>query len=233
MAHGAMRTMLLGTVVLLACSGGRGTATTIPNPASRSVAAAAQPLPTPMLDGGVSLEKALVTRRSIRSFEERPLSLAQKGQLLWAAQGITDAGRGLRTAPSAGAKFGLVVYLLDESGGYRYEPHAHALRPHLDSDVRSPLAEAGLGQQSLKQGAAIIVITGDAGRLVDRYGERAQRYTILEGGHAAQNVLLQATAMGLGSVPVGGFDSDAVKRVLQLPDAEEPIYLLPVGYPVR
>ena len=55
------------------------------------------------------------------------------------------------------------------------------------------------------------------------------RYVHIEVGHAAQNLALQATALGLGSVTVGAFDDDAVARLLKLPKGEAPFYLMPVG----
>ncbi len=56
-------------------------------------------LPSPAYDSAVSIEKALVERRSIRSFKEEPLTLNGLSQILWAAQGITEPKKGLRTAP--------------------------------------------------------------------------------------------------------------------------------------
>ncbi len=59
------------------------------------------------------------------------------------------------------------------------------------------------------------------------------RYVHMEVGHAAQNVCLQATAFGLGTVVVGAFEAGPVKRVLGLAsDDEEPLSLIPVGHPV-
>ena len=69
------------------------------------------PLPEPMRDGGVSIEQALQERRSVRSYRDAPLTIQAVGQLLWAAQGITDS-RGYRTAPSAGALYPLELYLV-------------------------------------------------------------------------------------------------------------------------
>lgn len=65
-------------------------------------------LPPPMLDGAVSLERALALRRSIREFRQDPLPVATVGQLLWAGQGVTSADE-KRTAPSAGALYQLYV----------------------------------------------------------------------------------------------------------------------------
>jgi len=80
----------------------------------------------------------------------------------------------------------------------------------------------------------VIVITAVQGRTAGKYGaERARRYAALEAGHAAQNVLLQAVALGLGAVPVGAFTDREVSALLRLPDGEEPLYLIAVGHPPR
>jgi nitroreductase len=54
----------------------------------------------------------------------------------------------------------------------------------------------------------------------------------MEAGHAAQNLLLEAAAVGLAAVPVGAFDDDRVRETLGLPRSEAPLYLIPVGHPV-
>lgn len=68
-------------------------------------------LPAPRLEGNISVEEALLKRRSIRSYRKEPLNLEEVSQLLWAAQGITDGNRG-RTSPLAGATYPLEVYLI-------------------------------------------------------------------------------------------------------------------------
>ncbi|NNG13199.1 MAG: hypothetical protein HKM88_08130 [Halobacteria archaeon] len=68
-------------------------------------------LPEPRADSGVSVEQALRQRRSQRRYTPAPLALAEVGQLLWAAQGVTGRGD-LRAAPSAGALYPLEVYLV-------------------------------------------------------------------------------------------------------------------------
>ena len=64
-----------------------------------------------------------------------------------------------------------------------------------------------------------------------KYGERSVRYVHIEVGHVGQNLMLEATALGLGTVPVGSFDDDAVTRVLALPSDHVPLYIFPVGHP--
>lgn len=192
-------------------------------------------LPRPSADGAVSLEQAILKRRSVRRFSGQALTLAEASQLLWSAQGITDSGRGLRAAPSAGASYPLETYLVAGSveglatGVYRYLPSEHGLVPVATGDVRGQLRKAALGQGSLEQAPATIAISADLGRIRPRYRDRAERYTHMEAGHVGQNVSLQAAAMGLGTVMVGAFDDGAVKQALQLPAGEEPLYLMPLG----
>jgi nitroreductase len=51
----------------------------------------------------------------------------------------------------------------------------------------------------------------------------------IEAGHIAQNVFLQAVALGLGSVPIGAFNDSSVQKSLDIPGNEVPLYILPVG----
>ncbi len=188
-------------------------------------------LPRPRTDGVMSLAEALQRRRSVREFSGKPLSLEQVSQLCWAAQGVTDEPQGYRTAPSAGALFPVHVYVVDPKGVYRYEPAGHVLRPALTGDVRGKLRAATLDQPCVGEAPLCLVLTIDVARTATKYGRRAERYCLLEAGHIAQNVLLQATALGLAGVPVGAFEDRRVASVLALPDRFRPVYLLPVGHP--
>jgi len=188
------------------------------------------PLPTPGQGSEVSLEEALTRRRSIRAFTEQGLTSDEISQLLWAGQGVTDP-RGFRTAPSAGALYPLEVYVATGEGVYHYLPQGHRLAILSPEDVRLGLWEAGLKQGALREAAAIIVIVAVYARTEGKYGPRAERYVHLEAGHAAQNILLQATALGLGAVPIGAFYDEKVQEVLALPRDHEPLYLIPVGHP--
>jgi hypothetical protein len=60
-------------------------------------------LPKPRLKGEVSVEQAIKHRRTIRSYQPKPLTLEQFSQIFWAAQGITEDRGYKRSAPSAGA----------------------------------------------------------------------------------------------------------------------------------
>jgi SagB-type dehydrogenase family enzyme len=189
-------------------------------------------LPSPAPAGAISLEEALARRRSVRAFTPRALSTNEVGQLLWAAQGVTDS-RGHRTAPSAGATYPLEVYAVTPEGVWRYLPAEHALAIVRTGDVRPDLAAAALGQGAVASAPLVVVINGVVARTAARYGSRAERYVWLEAGHAAQNVLLEAVALDLGAVPIGAFDDDAVRAVVGASAGEDALYLVPVGHPAQ
>lgn len=189
-------------------------------------------LPLPKNEGKISLEEAILKRRSQRTFVNKDLRNEEIGQLLWAAQGITQAkgGFSLRAAPSAGALYPMEIYLLSRGGLFRYIPQGHKLEVIKEEDLRGSLAGAALHQDSISQAAVDIVISCVYTRITAKYGQRGIRYAHIEAGHIAQNIHLQAVALGLGSVPIGAFSDREVKRTLSLPEEEEPLYIIPVGY---
>ncbi|MBU2595882.1 SagB/ThcOx family dehydrogenase [Patescibacteria group bacterium] len=192
-------------------------------------------LSEPKLKSDLSIEEAILKRRSIRDYKDEAISLSDISQLLWAAQGVTDKEKGGRSAPSAGALYPLEIYLLagkvEELGEglYKYNPENHQLIKTLSGDKRTELTEAAVGQTTIKNAPAIIIITGVYERTRAKYGERAERYVHLEAGHASQNIYLQSESLGLGTVSVGAFDDERVKQALGLSNNETPLYLMPVG----
>ena len=191
-------------------------------------------LPEPQYESDMPVEQCLLQRRSIRDYSEEPITLQELSQLLWAAQGITDP-RGFRTAPSAGALYPLEVYVAAGNvegltpGIYRYEPEEHQVILLTVGDKRDELAYAALAQDFVKEGALVIVFTAVYERTTIKYGERGIRYVNMEAGHVAQNLFLQATALGLGMVTVGAFHDEEVAETLSLPDDEHPLYIIPIG----
>lgn len=203
--------------------------------APAAVASPASPieLPRPRSAGPTSVEQALASRHSVRTFRRGSLSLAEVSQLLWAAQGITHGD--FRTAPSAGALYPLEIHVVVGEvdglapGVYRYVPDKHGIEQRLEGDVRESLSLAALWQEWAGRGAIALVFTAVYERTTWKYGERGVRYAHIEVGHAAQNVYLQAEALGLGTVMVGAFNDAAVRKLLRLPDDEQPLAIMPVG----
>jgi len=204
-------------------------------------------LPAPSLKGSVSVEETMLNRRSVRDFKTDALSLEQVSQILWAAYGITKEMNsssslrgGLRTAPSAGAKYPLEIYVVAgnvnglKPGIYKYLPEGHFLMETYDKDVRKELAEAALDQEFIEQAPISLFFSAVYSRTTSKYRERGrERYVCMDLGHSAQNVCLQVVALGLGTCPVGAFEDSMVSNVVMIPDKEEPLYIMPIGYPKK
>jgi SagB-type dehydrogenase family enzyme len=191
-------------------------------------------LPEPAYKSNISVEEALLKRRSVRDYKDKPLTLAEVSQLLWAAQGITGSF-GFRTAPSAGALYPLEVYIFAGNvkdlpdGIYKYRPHKHELEMVVKGDKRNELYRAALSQSSVRDAPAVIVFSAVYERTTVKYGERGIRYVFIETGHAAQNVFLQAVSINLGAVVIGAFSDAELKKIIKMPDREQPLYIMPVG----
>jgi SagB-type dehydrogenase family enzyme len=227
-----MMRSLSAVLVLLAFAQGPGACAsgTASGPPS-SANAELMELPPPVFNSEMTLEEALGSRRSMREYRDQPLTTAEIGQLLWAAQGTTSE-RGFRTAPSAGALYPLEVYLLTAEGVFHYDPQHHQLRLTSQVDARAALCQAALQQEPVLNAPAVFVVAAVYARTAQKYGdERSPRYVHLEAGHAAQNLLLEATALGLGAVPIGAFHDPEVQQALGLPADHQPLYLIPVGHP--
>ncbi len=201
-------------------------------------------LPLPHDVGNVSAAKAILLRRSIREYLRKPLSIDDVSMLLWAAQGITDVKHLFRAAPSAGATYPLVLYLVVgyegvslgggeylKPGVYRYIVNLHALKPVKYGDLRGELSKASLNQPWVRNAPIDIVMCAVFSRTTKVYGERGIRYVYMEAGHAAENIYLMASALGLGTVVVGAFHDELVASVIGAGSNESPLYVIPVGIP--
>lgn len=189
-------------------------------------------LPTPRLKSDISVEQAILNRRSIREYQDAALSLTEVSQILWSAQGKT-ADWGGRTVPSAGATYPLEIYLVAarvtglETGLYHYQWQTHELNKLSTHDKRKELTKAAWGQNYIEKAPASIVIAVKYERTTNRYGTRGRRYVDNEVGHCGQNIHLQAEALGLGTVVIGAFQDSLVRQILGI--KEEPAYIMPIG----
>jgi SagB-type dehydrogenase family enzyme len=185
-------------------------------------------LPAPETKGGMSLNEALSRRRSVRAFDAKTLDQQQLGQLLWAAQGITDPATGHRTAPSAMAVYPLIVYVCTADGVFTYEPKGHKLVRVSAEDRRVDVTQPPRGGQPAP---VSFVFTGDPSKFGSRFPDRAAAFVYLEVGHAAENLALEATALGLATVTQGGIDTAKASKALNLPQGTLVVYTMPAGYP--
>ena len=190
-------------------------------------------LTKPNLTGTVTFEAALAKRRSVRLFASKPLESEHIGQLAWAGQGITDQQRGLRTAPSAGETYPIDLFFATEEGLFVYRPAEHSLAQTSDQDIRTKLAAAASMQESVAMAGCDIIVAGSVRKLTSQFRNKARTYMLLEAGHIAQNIQLQAVCLDLGSVTIGGFNSKDVSRACRLPKGLEPLYIICVGHPIE
>ncbi len=196
-------------------------------------------LPAPGQKRTVTLEEAIVQRRSIRDYSHEPLSQSQLSQILWSAQGITDMRRKRRAVPSAGATYPLEIFVVCGRDGvaeiadgiYHYNIDNHSLNLQHKGDVRPELARAALNQEFIYEAPIAIVICALYERTAIRYGSRGERYVHIEVGHAGQNIYLQATTLGLATVAIGAFHDEQVSEVIRLDKQIKPLYIMSVGRP--
>ncbi len=195
-------------------------------------------LPSPRTEGGMSVEEAILRRRSIRDYKREPLTLEEVSQLLWAAQGITSR-RGFRSSPSAGATYPMVIFLAVKEGGvigleagiYRYDPWNHSLTVISRGDPSFQLYRACLDQEWVRSAPVNVLLFANFTRTTSWYGERGVRYVYMEAGHIGQNIYLQATALRLGTVAVGAFYDEQLQEIVGM--ELDPLYVFPVGRPLN
>ncbi|MHA1805581.1 MAG: SagB/ThcOx family dehydrogenase [Promethearchaeota archaeon] len=187
-------------------------------------------LPEPKFNDNKSLRECIWERESIRAFKEKEVELEKLSALLWAVQG--KKGR-KRTVPSAGATYPLEIHVLIKNKGlFHYDIQRHELELIKEErNLSRSLSEAALNQYFIEEAPLNIIISAKYERTCNRYGKRGIRYVYIEIGHAAQNLHLMATSLNLGSVPVGAFQDNLVKSVLELPLDLDPLYIIPIGYP--
>ncbi len=150
--------------------------------------------------------ECIKTRRSTRKFLDVPVEWDKIGT-------IVDAGR---SAPTSGNlqnwKF-IVV---------------------LDEEKRKEISEACLKQFWMERAPVHIVICSEPEKAKRFYGIRGERlYSIQNCAASAENMILTAHSLGLGSCWVGAFDEDMLKRALGIPDYARPQAIIPIGYPAE
>jgi SagB-type dehydrogenase family enzyme len=179
----------------------------------------------------VSVEQAILARRSRRAFTGEPVTLAQLAKLLGLTYGVTGAtepsGAPGRAAPSAGARFPLELYVVAQRveglapALYHYHPETHALEVVEARDVSVEVRDALFDQPFLENAAFVLLVGAVFTRTLVKYGDRGYRLVLLDAGHAVENLYLAATAMGLGVTGLGGFLDDALNTLVKLNGEDE------------
>ncbi|MEJ2740424.1 MAG: SagB/ThcOx family dehydrogenase, partial [Dehalococcoidia bacterium] len=162
---------------------------------------------------------------------ELPLAASDISQLLWAAQGINEE-EGNSTTPSISSTYPLVLYVITgnvtdlKSGSYLYIPAEHELAVIKEDNL---IEETGLLSDQTTKSAAYIIIAADFEGTTDGFSEDAERFCYLEAGRAVQNIYLQATVLGIGTVITVNYIEEQVESATGIPAYLNIIYIMPVG----
>ena len=134
-----------------------------------------------------------------------------------------------RPHPAAGGMHELITYLAITdcdgipAGLYRYDPVGHGLDPvAAPSPAINRLLEDARGAAAAESTPPVLVIlAADFARLSWKYEGIAYALTLKDVGVVLSTMQLVATAMGLGSCPLGGGDSQAFSVAAGLRPLEE------------
>jgi SagB-type dehydrogenase family enzyme len=191
------------------------------------------PMPRP-------LAEVIRERRTHARLTERPLSMAELGAILHCCYGVnreTSAyRRPLRTIPSAGAVYPLEIFFHSRvvsglpPGLYHYHPVRHEVSRVAEGDQTAKIASALIQKQYAVTTSMILLIGAMFERTTIKYGDRGYRFVLLEAGHAAQNICLAASALGLGCVPIGGYLDRRIDSLLGFDGlTQSVVYMTAVG----
>jgi len=189
-------------------------------------------LTEPQVEGTLTFEQALLNRQDVTQFSPQSLKPAQISQLAWAGQGIIDPQRGLRTAPSEGLAYPLELYFATQDGLSVYRPAKHSMEQTSEQDFRATLAAATSQRDTVAGAGCDIIIAGYVRKLAERFGNKARPFALLEAGHVAQNIQLQAVCLDLGAATVFNVDAMSVRNICNMSRDLEPLCIVSVGYPV-
>jgi len=190
-------------------------------------------LPVVEKDMAFPLMQSLAQRRSVRRWEDRPISRQDISNLLWAACGITKEAKGKakskRTAPSACNAQEIRIFVLIPEGVFKYDEVKHILININDDDNRKHV-----GTQKMMKGAPMgLVYVADLSRMTGPFlrSDQAKQFSAwVDTGFVSQNVYLYCTAAGMGSVALLLINRDNLREALRLKEHEKIVMTQAVGY---
>lgn len=190
----------------------------------------------------VSVEQAIETASFKGSFSEEPITESELSRLLYHTNGITGEIHYpgltyyLRAAPSAGALYPTVIYLVINNvegfkkGIYHYSVKEHSLHLLKQGDFIERIASWTNNPTLLREASVVFIMSNIFYRTKWKYHERGYRYVLLDTGHLAGNLMLMAKALGLGSYSIGTFIDDKINEMLDIDGLKEAVvYINAVG----
>ncbi len=187
------------------------------------------PLPRLRARWRPGLDRTLCLRRSTQTMDSRFPGRETLARLLGFAHGISgELNRG--PVPSAGGLQALELYLVHwqkawiPTGVYHYDRRGHRLAQIVAAADPEHWRDLVPSLRQVSGGALLWIIVGDAQRVRQKYGLRADRFLLLEAGHLMQNLCLLSTSLGLVTLPLGGVLEREVTRTLRLPPHDLVLY---------
>ena len=176
---------------------------------------------------GVDLVTALEKRQTTREYSSQPITMGDLSALLWAANGVNRKD-GKRTAPSAYGNQYIELYVVTDSGSYRYDVLKHTLKYRMSFNTKSTLS----GQKHVLIASHVLVIVVDQDKIPGYFIDKdiKIRWAHATAGAVAQNVYLMAAAKEIGTCIVGGINEKDIQKSLKLPKNQIPLYIMPLGY---
>jgi SagB-type dehydrogenase family enzyme len=200
------------------------------------------PLPTPseVKIPALDLRTAIERRKTVRKYQDKPLTMAELSFLLWTTQGIREVISRpvtMRNVPSAGARHAFETYILVNRvmpltpGLYRFIATKHALLPvTLNATIMAEIMHACLDQAQIEGSAVTFIWDAVVERMFWRYNERGYRYLHLDAGIVGQNLALAAEAIDCGVCAIGAFNDDLLNKAIGLDgETQFVIYATTVG----
>jgi SagB-type dehydrogenase family enzyme len=190
-------------------------------------------LPEPQTEIDFPLMKALEQRRSIRKWNDTPISEQELSNLLWAACGVTKKPYGnvksKRTAPSACNSQEIRVYVLLEKGAFLYNEDNHELIEIVAKDIREFIGT----QKMMKSAPMGLVFVADLSRMKSPFlrSKEAKRFSAwVDTGYISQNVYLYCVAANMGTVALSLVDRDKLHEQMYLKEHEKIVLTQVVGH---
>lgn len=182
-------------------------------------------LPEPEKKGGMTLNEALMSRKTNRTFASKELSMQEISNLLWAANGINRMD-GKRTAPSARNAQEIDVYVAMKTGLYKYEPNDNALRIVSEKDQRHQMSQR---PQMIEEAPVALIFYANYDKMKNFDDASKEFYGATDAGFVSQNVYLYCAAHNLNTVVMGYIDREAIREMIDVDG--KAILVQPVGYP--
>jgi SagB-type dehydrogenase family enzyme len=182
---------------------------------------------------GERMPRAILTRRSARSYTGAPAPLAAVGRALGFALGRHAPKRAIHygTRDAGVLRAHLLAFAVEglDPGLYAVEGAGEALLPLSLGTFREPFFRASLGQEIAHTCAAALVLTAPAAPALALYGDRAYRYLHVEAGAVGQRFQLAAGAQGLVACGIGGFLDDEASSLVESSPDDFVLYLVTLG----